>query len=724
MMDTGCMVNEQGRGDLTPHARALVFRLLVLHCIAAVDGLPMPAAARWRVFDSDLASAGAAQPEHYDALVAIGRLLVADPQFAVLGGAGELFDEQLLDASVLPRLRTAALNAALHALAGDQQAWQGYSARSLGDMYERLNQAGRRSRGAFYTPAAIVDRMLDRSLGALLDQIAQQNLAPAAARERLLALRICDPAAGCGHFLAAAADRLTAALASLSEGASPEQYLALRRQVLEQCIAGVELDPLAAAIARVGLCLPHILAGAPIPNLGAVVRAGNALTGAFGNAASAPLAGWRAAFPHAPDGFDLVIGNPPYIDSERMAREQPELRWHYARVWQTARGNWDMFVVFVELGMQLTRPGGRCTMIVPNRLLDADYARSVRDVLRQSTIEYIHDYSTARPFGASAYPVVFSVRRALPPADEPFEVGVYADARAAAAPHYSAVVERATLDQLPGGWSALLSGELGWVRACLASGSVLSDIADVREAATVTEAYALAALIHEQHREQPGESLRLVNTGTIDPFRALWGQRDTRYLGHSYSMPAVSLEQLRGAFPRLAQRATLPKLVVAGLARRLEVCADNAGRVLAGKSTVVVCRPRLSIWFLVALLNSSVATRLYRALFGGLALQGGYLRIGAPQLARLPLPQLRFVDSASERVAQLSPALALLKQGDDQALLALCRKQGAGHDLVYDLLAELGRRLSEQPDDPRAAGFEALIDALAEQCYLGVDGRQ
>ena len=72
------------------------------------------------------------------------------------------------------------------------------------------------------------------------------------------------------------------------------------------------------------------------------------------------------------DGYDVVIGNPPYVDSEMMTKTQPELRQTYKALYQSAKGNWDMFIVFIERGIQLEKEDGIISYIVPNKLIGAN----------------------------------------------------------------------------------------------------------------------------------------------------------------------------------------------------------------------------------------------------------------------------------------------------------------------------------------------------------------
>ena len=73
-------------------------------------------------------------------------------------------------------------------------------------------------------------------------------------------------------------------------------------------------------------------------------------------------------------GFDIVIGNPPYIDSEDMMKYIPEVREYCKRKYNSAKGNWDIFIIFIELGLRLLRQNGNMSYIVPNKLIGAKYS--------------------------------------------------------------------------------------------------------------------------------------------------------------------------------------------------------------------------------------------------------------------------------------------------------------------------------------------------------------
>lgn len=143
---------------------------------------------------------------------------------------------------------------------------------------ETLAGNDRKTSGAYYTPTSLIDCLLDSALDPLLDR-AEADPDPEAA---LLALTVCDPACGSGHFLVAAAKRIAHRVARVrAEGAEPsiDQSQAAMHDVVARCIYGVDLNPMAAELAKVSLWLESLAAGRPLGFLDAHIKVGNALLG-------------------------------------------------------------------------------------------------------------------------------------------------------------------------------------------------------------------------------------------------------------------------------------------------------------------------------------------------------------------------------------------------------------------------------------------------------------
>lgn len=470
-----------------------------------------------------------------------------------------------------------------------------------------LGPARRKRDGVFYTPAPLVDRLVGDALGRVL------AAAPAAAT-----VRVVDPACGAGAFLIAAARALLARGEQMARETGAAWGAEERLALLRAAIFGVDVDPAAALLARAAVAG---LAGAVPEDMSENIKVGNALLGADAPAEAGPPFVWAAEFPAAAGGFDAVLGNPPYVDAEAMTRHHAALRRHCAGRYEAARGNWDLFCVFIELGLRLCAPGGHLALVVPNKLASADYAAATRRLLtREARVLALYDLSDAPPFAAGVYPLAFVARRGAGEAPPP--------TLARGSGECQEMSLGTGLSEGP--WPISGRGDAACVAHMRAVGQPLGELAQVWGAATVAEAYAIAELIVE------GEAgLRVVNSGTIDRCADLWGKTPLRYLGRSFLRPVIAAPERLP--PRRLAQARTPKLIVAGMTRSLEATIDVRGEVLAGKSTTICWWPA-DLRVLAAILHSRALDDYYQHVHGGDRLARGYLRIGPRQLRGLPIP--------------------------------------------------------------------------------------
>ena len=126
---------------------------------------------------------------------------------------------------------------------------------------------------------------------------------------------------------------------------------------------------------------------------------------------------WRFEFPEVLDdagnfvGFDVILGNPPYIRQEELSTFKP----HFQSVFETFAGTADLYVYFVERGINVLRPGGQFSYILPNKWMRAGYGDKLRQFVKRHRIEGITDFGDQPVFEeATTYPCIFEMSRAAP----------------------------------------------------------------------------------------------------------------------------------------------------------------------------------------------------------------------------------------------------------------------------------------------------------------------
>jgi len=232
-------------------------------------------------------------------------------------------------------------------------------------------------------------------------------------QDELATVRVVDPACGSGAFLIEAFDQLhdcyRLSVARLTELRGPFLF-EIDRQILQQNLFGVDLNEEAVEIARLSLWIKTAQRGKVLTALDGNVRVGNSV---IADPAAHPRAlDWARAFPDVfqDGGFDVVIGNPPYVRQEWIAPYKAYLQEHY----RAYDGVADLYVYFYELGLKLLRPGGRLGFIVTNKWMKAGYGEALRRLFGEAAwVESVVDFGHAKQIfpDADVFPSILIARK-------------------------------------------------------------------------------------------------------------------------------------------------------------------------------------------------------------------------------------------------------------------------------------------------------------------------
>ena len=293
-----------------------------------------------------------------------------------------------------------------------------------------MNLPARKRHGVVYTPAPIVELILD-------------NVLPAGGDE-LAAASVCDPACGDGAFLTAVASRM---LARLSRS---DALAALRR------LAGYDIDR--AAIIRCRAQLDGVL-GSRYPDAGVDwnLQERNAFD--------------RAAFRDDNGRFTHIVGNPPYV---RVQHLEQVGRRRIAGQWSVIRGATDLYLIFYELGLDLLGSGGVLGYIAPSSWLRSQSGAPLRRLLSGThRVRRIIDFSEHQVFdNVTTYTAITVIQKDGTPSDIPvsrYDGARFSDAGVIALPTAGASSP----------WVAATDGERRRMQQLAARGPRLKDIADI-----------------------------------------------------------------------------------------------------------------------------------------------------------------------------------------------------------------------------------------------------
>ena len=298
----------------------------------------------------------------------------------------------------------------------------------------------RKKDGVFYTPKYITKYIVDNTVGKLcsekkevlgLDidfdvQDYQKSNGSVNAKgkelfhtlesykEWLLSLKILDPACGSGAFLNQALTFLIEEHKNVDDLISELTNTPLRlfdtdKAILENNIFGVDINDESVEIAKLSLWLRTAQKGRKLSNLNDNIKCGNSLIDDPAVAGDKAFK-WEEEFSEifANGGFDVVIGNPPYVRQELVKEYSEELKKY-----DVFSGKGDLYTYFYEKGCKLLKDKGYLSFISSGKFFEASYGKPLIDFLVNNiVIDEVINFDDLDVFeGISAYPLIFSGRK-------------------------------------------------------------------------------------------------------------------------------------------------------------------------------------------------------------------------------------------------------------------------------------------------------------------------
>lgn len=301
----------------------------------------------------------------------------------------------------------------------------------------------RKAGGVYYTPTYIVDYIVKNTVGRIVNSSNPDDVSK---------IKIVDPACGSGSFLLGAFQflldwhlnwyvsrdlekSLKKKILLTADNKTYRLSLNEKKRILLNNIHGVDIDPQAVEVTKLSLLLkvvedPGQLTifeeGHILPNLNKNIKNGNALIGMdyfsgqmFGDMDEMKRVKpfeWKDEFPEVfkRGGFDMVIGNPPYIRIQAMQEWASEQVKFFKQKYKAAsKGNYDIYVVFIEKALELLNTTGELGFILPHKFFNAQYGEPIREVISQGKhIAKIVHFGDQQVFdGATTYTCLLFLKK-------------------------------------------------------------------------------------------------------------------------------------------------------------------------------------------------------------------------------------------------------------------------------------------------------------------------
>lgn len=321
-------------------------------------------------------------------------------------------------------------------------------------------------------------------------------------------------------------------------------------------------------------------------------------------------------------GFDIVIGNPPYVSAVEMARTEYE-KQTYKKNYPQATGAYDIYVLFLLRGIMLTK--NVFFWIIPNKFLIAEYAKKTKDLLEQKGLYSSVDVSAFKVFkNASVYPIILSGSKL---SDKDFC--------------------KYTLDK----YEDLLFNKARPIKEMEAS-SIIKDCGiEVCSGATGFEAQIIKEFVVDGERDNV---IPFTVSGNIDRYQ--YNNTDVRYMKAKYHKAFIR-KDCDVANSKLKMWMS-PKIVIAGMTKVIEATYVDTPLALGVGVYAITVFNNFSPYYITGLLNSKYTSFYLRSKFKDKHLAGGYLAINKSTIEQLPFVEAdaatqELISSNAKKITQL-----------------------------------------------------------------------
>ena len=216
--------------------------------------------------------------------------------------------------------------------------------------------------GAFFTPKTITDFIVSQTINSSSQ-------------------KVCDPSCGCGAFLISAAIFISE---NLNKGVV---------DIIEENLYGVDIADYSVRRAKILLSLLALKNGEDKEDIKFNLKTADSLA-----------VDWKKLFPEMDKwgGFDIIIGNPPYVKFQDINKE---LRGKLYKDWLTLKtGNYNLYFAFFELGVGIMKANGVLGYITPNNYFTSLAGVQLREYLKSNNLmEKIIDFNHLKLFEAQTY---------------------------------------------------------------------------------------------------------------------------------------------------------------------------------------------------------------------------------------------------------------------------------------------------------------------------------
>lgn len=488
----------------------------------------------------------------------------------------------------------------------------------------------RKKMGIYYTPSYIVDYIIKNTVG---EYIKDKSI------DEILDVNIVDPACGSGSFLIRAFKEVCDVVETkLKNGERSKKWstfndykdmlnFSQKSTILKNCIYGVDLDEKAVELAQLNLLLKCLegetreLKNRKLPNLLSNIKNGNSLID-DSSVAGDKAFNWKAQFKDefANGGFDIVVGNPPYVDYSKIQGTDYINKNYASALVNNKIVKYNLFQLFIEKAIKLMKKDGIFGFINPNTYLSADNAFALRRfILENTTINKIIDVSKLPVFkDASTYPVITIFRKERNRSNKLSTLQVTNENQFTNDLKFNLISQ---IDFEKDDKLNFVIGKGDNEKRVITKIEENNSLSEFKETFVWGSSITGFATHKKMDKGKDNKFAPVIQTSDIKRYAIRWGKE--------YIEKNIYSDKLKELFK---QR----KIVIARVTKNIQATIDENG-YFVGKSSIFIPKDKNSFEIFLAIINSSLINFYYKSKFETTHMAGGYLRFDIPYLSKIPI---------------------------------------------------------------------------------------
>jgi adenine-specific DNA-methyltransferase len=335
------------------------------------------------------------------------------------------------------------------------------------------------------------------------------------------------------------------------------------------------------------------------------------------------------------EGFDLAIGNPPYVRVHKQDAAQKQL---LRLLYKSPVGDFDIYIVFIEKSLLILRQHGFLSFITPDKFLIRDYGREIRKIILKNRIVEFYDISRADDaFGAAVYPLIQLIQKS-PPSSQ------------------TRIRFARSVKDMNSPQNEYLRPQTDWQKSNMIELIEESDLKILKKITTGSK--TLAELIGSDAifcgtprardyyewaeglvAKRTARTPKVLVCSNLTPF-CIDHSKEIRTLGERVRSPYFDNSGKLIGDNQWSSFLHVPKVLIRGNDTRLTAVLDEEPSVFIGVYGIKLTQSNVRIAkYLVAALNSTLCQWVFLKKNPSLKIGGGFFSINAPQLLSLPFKE-------------------------------------------------------------------------------------